>query len=593
MILVNTINFDMPFTPYDPNSNTQATTQPNPSPSISPSISPSVSPSPSTTSPAAPSKDSVSSGFAPYIPPTSNSTPNNQPVKSSGGIFSTLGKLYQNSGKELSGDLSKAWNAGRGFVSDISSGESAAGQQMRKDTINAANVDGSKEQVLSGTDMAADTADSLMVPINSFLKNTGISGAVGGEVQNMKNVVSPVVDAVKSIPGVAHGLDLLKNNATDDFAAFTKSHPNYARIADNISRVGNAAMTLEGGGIATENAPNIANTAGDMVDTAKNIINKTSSATGDAVESITNKVGEMMPKPSTPEEDLAKSADTYRQVLNLGKAQAKIEQKAALGGQGAVDLPTEMAREQLPILRDSNGKIDTTQARQIIQDRMSNISDEHLSGIINSDQTEWHSLDEAVAKTKEQVAAGSGTATYKKQVMAQLDQHLADEKELAGLKTDESMKMTGENTQKMKRSLQSEANYDRTAPQASNDAKTKLASTLRQNLENHYLDKADLGAINKQTQKYIMMDNALKSVHGQVVRGGALGKMINQGIGTIAGAATGIPIIGPLAGREIAGRLTDYALDPERLTSQASARVAKAGIENGEQTAARLASKTK
>ena len=397
-----------------------------------------------------------------------------------------------------------------------------------------------------------DIVGGLVKPILASPSNP--ANAIGGQVnQNLNS--GTTAQAAKS--GVS--------DLSDKYQDWAAKNPDASKNLESILNVASVLPVGEGAKMAEEGA------VGAAKDTA------TSTAESTAKDAAA--------KQAAQDEALSKATDTYRQVLNLGKKQSRVELKAALGGK-PVDLAEEMAREQLPIETGPDKKIDVTKAAQVVQDRAGQVNDK-LDAAIGKDPTQWHSVDQAVEDTKQKVLEGSGTATYKKQVLANLDSHLADEKELAGVDPEQELKQTGLEAQKAKRSLYAEANYDKTAPQASNDAKKALASTLRENLETHYKDSADISGLNQQLRKYEMVDDALKTVHGQVVRGGVLGKRLNQLAGVALGTAGAGPI-GGLVGGEVAGRLTDYALDPARRTAAAAAGVESAGVQNGAQSAAGL-----
>jgi len=114
------------------------------------------------------------------------------------------------------------------------------------------------------------------------------------------------------------------------------------------------------------------------------------------------------------------------------------------------------------------------------------------------------------------------------------------------------------------------------ADSAANNAARDLQSVIREEIVNAFPNNKIITTINNEYSKLLELKKALVKMNDKVVKGGLMGKKINQIIGAIA--ASKLPVIGPFLGYEIAGRLTDFLLNPERLTSKAISQLKKLGV---------------
>lgn len=273
---------------------------------------------------------------------------------------------------------------------------------------------------------------------------------------------------------------------------------------------------------------------------------------------------------------LDKAESVYSEVLNLGKRQLRNQQTAALSGRAEKNVPRLLAQEGIALKRTPDGKLDTTEAIQTLRERMDKV-DDHLTAALEKDPTPWLDYDSLMEKTKTQIQSGPGTASQKKAMLADIQSIVGDEKEALGVTTGGDIALAnGSQAATFKKGLYSMADYDQTKTPDSQKAIKLLAKNVKEEIESHYGDE-NIKGINDVIGSYSEMIKALKSIHGGVVRGGMLGRRLNQ-LGGLAIGMMGAGPAGGIAGAEVAGRLTDYALDPARRTSSAAKALEGVGV---------------
>lgn len=280
---------------------------------------------------------------------------------------------------------------------------------------------------------------------------------------------------------------------------------------------------------------------------------------------------------------LDKAESVYSEVLNLGKRQLRNQQTAALSGRAEKNVPRLLAQEGIALKRTPDGKLDTTEAIQTLRERMDKV-DDHLTAALEKDPTPWLDYDSLMEKTKTQIQSGPGTASQKKAMLKDVQSIIDDEKEALPSNVEqgsqfgdmELKRANGAQAATFKKGLYSMADYDQTKTPDSQKAIKLLAKNVKEEIESHYVDD-NIKGINDVIGSYSEMIKALKSIHGGVVRGGMLGRRLNQ-LGGMAIGMMGAGPAGGIAGAEAAGRLTDYALDPARRTSSAAKALEGAGV---------------
>ncbi len=299
----------------------------------------------------------------------------------------------------------------------------------------------------------------------------------------------------------------------------------------------------------------------------------------------------------TPEQKklIDKHEQVYSEVLNLGKKQMKSQQQAALSGREARNIPRILAEEGVVIQKDANGKIDTTPAIELLRQRM-DIVDTKMEEALAKNPESWFNPETAYKDFEVEIKkTPNKTASQKKAMIAEVRKIVDDEVEFAKEAYGEKLKaegvpdaeiasqletytpqLDGAKTASLKKGLYSQVDYDATKTPEAKEAIKIFARKTKEAIEGHYSD-ANIKGLNNVLGTYSEAIKALKSVHGQVVRGSLLGKRLNQLAGAAIGTAGGGPAAG-MAGYEVAGRLTDAYLNPTRRTGDTAEAMLKAGI---------------
>jgi len=499
----------MPFTPYNPTSAPQQ-------------------------------QDPVTKGFQPYDPSTGtfgsvppSVAPQNPPEQpANNGIFSTLAHYGKKIVSEVGGDIANVWNQGRGFYSDIASGEKAAGQKFGEDirSINPGQDTGT--QITAGTNLAGDIGDAIMVPFNSFLKHTGISDAVSASAKN-------IVDAYAKTPGanpqlIQEGLGNLMKGAGDAFNAFAEAHPNEAQVVKNVGRVLNPAMLVETGGEAKAAAPALADTATDMA-----------AKTGQAIDVAKSAVSDTAPKiASATKESVVGVADknieqSYRKLLNMTGKQKELE------AEWGKNTPSILAKEQVPLPLDEKGAINTEPARAALQLKVKAMNDA-MAGLV-ADTGQYHSLDELAANAKAGLTRLKGRGTDFQAANDYIDQQLAAWKE-----NFKGAAHTGANGETIvptsvineikdggwKKSLSTK--YPERNAALLGDADFQIGQSGKGIIERDVKD-ADIQAMNQKIGDYQQALKTLKLRNGMMPQTGKLSKIVSMTASGSMGATLGGP----------------------------------------------------
>lgn len=204
--------------------------------------------------------------------------------------------------------------------------------------------------------------------------------------------------------------------------------------------------------------------------------------------------------------------------------------------------------EQIPLDIEAN-KLKTVSARERV-DELLDLEETNLQQVLST-KNKTHSLSETLAKAKQKV-------------VGELEEEAiqtAMEKFLSGRK---KQVLTSGEFNSLKRKFNKF--YDR-GDSAKNEAARAIQRVMRQELIDTYSTDNVLKNILARMSKHLEAKNALVKMEDKVIRGGKLGRQLSQ----MAGAATlaKIPIIGPILGYEMTGKIVDYLLDANRLTRKA------------------------
>lgn len=224
------------------------------------------------------------------------------------------------------------------------------------------------------------------------------------------------------------------------------------------------------------------------------------------------------------------------------------------------------AEEKLPIGQTADKKLDTTEAREILSSKMSNlknIQDEMLK----TDTAKKFDLLEIGNKAKQENEVTIKNATKLKEANRDIDEFILDEVERNGRYVD------GVTLNNFKSGMWT-TGYNLMKPTAQSTAR-KLGHIAKEAIEEAYPDLT-IKEINELSSNYATLYHLLESAQTKVVQGGVMQKYIAQGIGAIAGAK--IPVAGPIAGQWLGGKVSEAIYSPARRSVKVGKMAEKAGI---------------
>jgi hypothetical protein len=297
-------------------------------------------------------------------------------------------------------------------------------------------------------------------------------------------------------------------------------------------------------------------------------------------KSVDNKVADQLKseinylRQSTPESIIKKQTEIYRNVLKPTAGEIKnIEIKKGGNIDDSYDL---MAREGVIIGKSADGKLDTTEAVNLIKSKFDEPSAEK-SGILLSNNKEVFNLNETVDAVKKRITEKKLSAVEEEDMIKDLTDIInAEVKRKYGADWQEKgiqPKFSGMEVDKIKAGMW-KMGYNMLRP-TSNKVARLIGYELGQQLDDVYKN-TKLKEYNDRMSKLATAMQLLENAHGRVIRGGQVGKALSGLIGTVVGSTINIPVVGPLLGKFGANAIYDLATNPERITTKASQKVQKA-----------------
>lgn len=269
--------------------------------------------------------------------------------------------------------------------------------------------------------------------------------------------------------------------------------------------------------------------------------------------------------PESQTKNLEKSINTYREVLKPTAGEIKnIEVK---NNKDINDSYRLMAEEGLIIKKSNENKLDTTEAQEQIKskfDEPQRLLNDHLS----SDRSLKFDLGALLESSVKSINKLDVSAIEKADMVKDISDIIGAEMNLHG------KNINGETANAIKGGLW-KMGYNQMRPTA-NKAARLIANKLKNAIENTYPD-SNIRALNKLVGDYATALHLLESAHGRVVKSGQLGIRAGQIIGGLTGS--GIPIIGPITGGYLGGKVTEVLSSPERMTTKAQKYYKKSGVE--------------
>ncbi len=286
------------------------------------------------------------------------------------------------------------------------------------------------------------------------------------------------------------------------------------------------------------------------------------------------------PKNVTPEEHakvIDKGSEIYRHILNPGKGIInKIEVKS---GKDINDSMALAAKMGLP-LEGVEGKLDTRKAVDIVKQAPQPLY-EQQNQILSSNPEKQFNLEDLGNQVKGQLSKTIKNASELSAAHGKVDNEINAEilrhgTPLEGGEIDPNV--DGVTLNKIKQGMWSKS-YNPLEPNA-NDAARQIGFAAKDAIEKAY----DNDAIKENNQKigqYLQLQKVLEATHGQIIQGGKLGGYAAQGIGALAGHASGIPGA-ELAGGYLGGKAKSFLNDPARITGDWAKKIGSLKVINDE-----------
>ena len=262
-----------------------------------------------------------------------------------------------------------------------------------------------------------------------------------------------------------------------------------------------------------------------------------------------------------PDQVIKEAGDGYREILAPKKGNIKnVEIKA---GKDLDDSYELAAKEGLIIKKSSDNKLDTLDAIEQLKEPSEAIHNQ-LSDALASKPNKRFNLREQGEKAKSQMRDMFDNDAEYEAALKQVDEEI-----------EAAIRQRGENVSgvelnAVKKGMWSKG-YNALAPN-SNKVARRIGNAIKNTIEESY-DDANIKGLNAKLGEYSTLRKLLEDSHGNVVARGKLGKYVAQGIGAVIGAP--VPVIGSMGGGWLGGKISDYLVNPERLTSKMAKKVSK------------------
>lgn len=259
----------------------------------------------------------------------------------------------------------------------------------------------------------------------------------------------------------------------------------------------------------------------------------------------------------------AEATTLYRDMLR--PTQAEVKNIEVRGGKDINDFYKIAAEEKLPI-KSSGGKeprLDTTEARYILEEKLDNIHAKINSELSNSKET--FNLKEIGDKAKKELRSSIKNDTEYKNAAVDVDEYINDAIQARG----EVVSATQLNN--IKQGMW-KVGYNAMKPTSKSTAR-KIGYIAKEELQNKLKD-AKIKELNDLSGKYATLDTLLENAHSRVIQGGKIGKYVAQTIGAVGGSK--LPIVGAPIGAWVGKKVATAMTAPERASAIAASKMDKA-----------------
>lgn len=263
----------------------------------------------------------------------------------------------------------------------------------------------------------------------------------------------------------------------------------------------------------------------------------------------------------------AQATKEYRTILR--PTQGEVKNIEIRGNKNVDDMYTLAAEEQLPIKQtktNNRQELDTLAAREKLTPRQEQLH-QKLNEELAKDPNQQFDLKNIGRKAKAELRTSIKNDTEFKNAAADIDEQINDAINARG------RFVTGSDLNNFKQGMWS-VGYNQLKPTAQSTAR-KIGFIAKEAIEKAY-PNSNIAGLNELSGKYATLNHLLENAHGRVVAGGRLGKYVANTIGAVAGSK--IPVVGPILGAHVGGKVSDFIYAPARASASAAAKAGKAGI---------------
>lgn len=260
----------------------------------------------------------------------------------------------------------------------------------------------------------------------------------------------------------------------------------------------------------------------------------------------------------------------YRSVLRPGKGEImNIEVRQGKSIDNIIDF---IAEEGVVIKATPDGKMDTLEAIDFLKQKQQE-PNRVLNEILSTDKTKKFDLMESAEKAFKELETTIKNAD-------ELNARKKEVLEFIQAEIDRNGRYVDATTLNNIKSGMWSVGYNMGKPTSQSTAR-KLGHIMKESIEQNFPDQ-NIRNLNNLTGQYADALYMLKQAEGRVVPKGAIGQYVAQAIGAMAGSS--VPLVGPLAGGWVGGKVGKYLASPERVTSKLMQKAQKAGIPKRSET---------
>jgi len=385
------------------------------------------------------------------------------------------------------------------------------------------------------------------------------SGIVPAAVSNLKGVLSTTANVMRGQPQAIADTSV---SANEGIKPFYRPIPMIENAKERVK------SAIPGDNIASDTARGLV----DLIPASPLDLGLTTLGTGalnKGVNAIASVPERLLGTAEQRSKSLVKKAtDAYRFILRPN--QGEVRNIEIRSGKNINDYYQLAAEERLPINqvkgKDGRNVLDTKEARDILVEKQSAVHEELNNKLLNSDAR--FDLEDLRKMSKIELKRKYENASEYESAVSDVNDYIDAEIRKFG-----SIEISAIDMNNVKRGMW-QVGYKSMRPTASKTART-IGHVAKESIEQEIDDPA-IKTLNNESGRYETLTNLLKNAHDRVVPGGKLGGYFARATGAIVGHSTNIPVVGPLIGEKVGGKIAEAMSNPETISRIASKNMGKA-----------------